>query len=186
MKSYDLVGDDEQVVRALFAPFARVEPVPLRREARPLWKRRSKLILVLAAVCSTLVLCGLALAGAFGPLHDATLAPAPPSLPPAEDAAACRLIGGDAASAAASLTRQGFKIEWRFQRWGTQVVTPADGDKAGSVTGGYTSTPATVPDDSLVTSIVPDAVMPRRLYVFVEAPNDPNAPTLVPPACPAS
>lgn len=186
MPPYDLARGDEEIVRMLFAPFTRVEPVLLRRDSPPQWKKRRALIVALAAACTMLVLGGLALAGAFGPLHGATLAPAPPSLSPATDGVACRLVGGNAATAAASLTKQGFQIEWRYQRWGTQAVTTADSDKAGVVAGGYTSAPATVPDDSVVTQIVADQDVSTRLFVFVEEPNDPDAPTLVRPQCSGS
>jgi hypothetical protein len=176
---------DDDNIRELLAPFERVQPVRLRRRPRP---RRSRPLILAAAAAGVAVLAfaSLATAGAigFGPLHGASISPNPPTLTSgAASTFACNLIGQTAGQAEAALHQNGYQIEWRFQHWGSQPVQSADKNAPGGVTGGYTSEPQTVPADSVVWDIDADTRSDNALFVFVEAPNDPNAPTLTPPNC---
>jgi len=179
----ELAADDE-LVRELLAPLARVQPVTLRRTTRR-HRRPHRMLLAAAALAAALLVGGLALAGVFGPLHNAVLKPNAPTLPsPVVSGIACRLIGQSAGTAQTVLTQHGYQIGWRFQHWGTQATGTDNNPTAPqAVTGGYTSTPATVPPDSIVWDITPDDRTPNMLFVFVQAPNDPNAPTISPPSC---
>jgi hypothetical protein len=177
---------DDDIVRELLAPFERVQPVSLSR--RPRRPRRSRPLMLAAAIAgvAVLVFASLATAGAigFGPLHGASISPNPPSLAGgATSALACNLIGQTAGQAEAALHQSGYRIEWRFQHWGSQSVQSADKNAPSGVTGGYSSEPQTVPADSIVWDIGADTRSANTFFVFVEAPNDPNAPTLTPPNC---
>lgn len=175
---------DDDVVRHLLAPLERVRPVTLSdRNAH----RRSPRALIVGIAVGTAVLLigGLALASAFGPLHNAVLKANPPALSSARDSAtSCQLIGQTAGKAEQILDQHGYRIEWRFQHWGTQVAATGDSTTPSAVTGGYTDAPATVPPDSVVWDISADPQSANAIYVFVQAPNDPNAPTIVAPTCP--
>jgi hypothetical protein len=176
---------DDDIVRELLTPFERVQPVRLRHHPRP---RRSRPLLVAAAAAGVagLVFASLATAGAigFGPLHGASISPNPPTLTTgAMSPLACNLIGQTAGPAETALHQNGYRIEWRFQRWGSQPVPSADKNAPGGVAGGYSSEPQTVPADSVVWDIGADTRSANTFFVFVEAPNDPNAPTLTPPNC---
>lgn len=178
---FELDHEDE-VVRDLLAPFARVEPVRLRR--RPARRARPWIVAAAAGVVAILVLASLATAGAFGPLHGASISPTPPTLTtPASSDLVCSLIGQTASRAETLLHQSDYQIEWRYQHWGTQIARTGSGTSPGAVTGGYTTEPATVPADSIVWDIGTDSRTPKALFVFVQAPNDPNAPTVTPPAC---
>jgi hypothetical protein len=188
---------EEELVRALLAPLARAEPVLLgsTRPARR-WRRRA---LLGAGVAASLAVVGggMAAAGVFGPLHGVTLQPGAPDVP-LSGTTACQLIGQTAAQADKTLTENGYRVEWRFMRWGDEslpavpvsttgpgttddeTVTPAP---AGAVVGGFSSAPTTVPGDSVVWQMFTDGHASRTVLVFVEAPNDPNAPTISPPDC---
>lgn len=176
---------DDDIVRELLAPFERVQPVSLRRRPR---SRRSRPLLLAAATAGIAVLAfaSLATAGAIGigPLHDASISSNPPSLGPgATSTLACNLIGQTAGQAQTTLDQNGYQIEWRFQHWGSQPVQNADENAPGAVNGGYSSAPHTVPADSVVWDIGTDSRSANTVFVFVEAPNDPNAPTLTSPNC---
>ncbi len=175
---------DDDLVRALLAPLERVRPVTLPRAPRRTRPLRRPLLIAVAIGAAMLLVGGLALAGAFGPLHNATLKPNAPTLPlPNSSTLACQLIGQPAEKAAALLTQDGYQIEWRFQHWGGQSVSPGNSTTPGAVSGGYTSAPESVPADSVIWDITPDERAPNKLFVFVQAPNDPNAPTITPPTC---
>jgi hypothetical protein len=162
-------------------PLHPPEPARARRVRRPV-------LGVVAAVAGVAILAfaGLATAGAigFGPLHGASISPNPPTLTTAASSdLACRLIGQSAGKAETLLSQSGYQIEWRFQHWGTQTAQSGDGSTPGAVTGGYASEPSTVPADSVVWDIGVDSRSPKMLLVFVQAPDDPNAPTITPPNC---
>ncbi len=176
---------DDDIVREILAPFERVQPVSLSRRPRP---RRSRPLILAAATAGVAVLAfaSLATAGAigFGPLHGASISPNPPTLTTgATNTLACNLIGQTAGQAETALHQHGYRIEWRFQHWGSQPVHSADKNAPSGVTGGYSSEPQTVPADSVVWDIGADTRSANTFFVFVEAPNDPNAPTLTPPNC---
>jgi hypothetical protein len=177
---------DDDIVRELLAPFERVQPVRLSR--RPRRPRRSRPLMLAAAIAgvAVLVFASLATAGAigFGPLHGASISPNPPTLAGgATSTLACNLIGQTAGQAETALHQNGYQIEWRFQHWGSQPVHSADEKAPSGVTGGYSSEPQTVPADSIVWDIGADTRSANTFFVFVEAPNDPNAPTLTRPSC---
>lgn len=176
---------DDDIVRELLAPFDRVQPVGLSRSPRP---RRSRPLIIAAVTAgvAVLVFAGLATAGAigFGPLHGTSISPSPPTLATgATSTLACNLIGQSAGQAETVLHQNGYQIEWRFQHWGSQPVQSRDKNAPSGVTGGYSSEPQTVPADSVVWDIGADTRSANTFFVFVEAPNDPNAPTLTPPNC---
>jgi hypothetical protein len=162
------VDHNDQVVRDVLAPFARVQPVSLQR-CRPTRRLRPRLLVAAAGSLAILAFASLAAAGAFGPLHGALISSDPPAF-------ACNLIGQSAGQAETSLHQRGYEIEWRFQHWGT-LVKDAKG-KTPSAMAGYTEAPATVPADSTVWDITVDDRGPHALFVFVEAPNDRSAPTV--------
>jgi hypothetical protein len=175
---------DDELVRTLLSPLARVEPVLLRTTPRR--RRRRLALLVLASVAAAILVVGaLAATGVFGPLHRASLEPATPELS-LNGTPACTLIGATAATAETTLAENGYQIEWRFQHWGTQTISPGSSITPGAVGGGYTSAPKTVPADSIVWDITPDPRTAKTVFVFVQAANDPNAPTVVTPTCPAA
>lgn len=176
---------DDDIVRELLAPFERVQPVSLSRRPR---SRRSRPLVLAAAAAGVAVLAfaGLATAGAIGigPLRSASISPNAPTLADgATSTLACNLIGQTAGQAETVLHQNGYQIEWRFQHWGSQSAQNADKNAPSAITGGYASEPQTVPADSVVWDIGADTRSANTLFVFVEAPNDPNAPTLTPPNC---
>lgn len=140
---------------------------------------------------------GLAIADAFGPLHGATVYVSGGTIGGPNGLSTCSLIGQPADRVAATLTNDGIAIEWRFTHWGTTTVatagepaatTPqeklAETARAGAlqvqgaeaVTGGSSDAVASAPAGSLVWDAVPDG--PTKAFVFVESPNDPNAPKI--------
>jgi hypothetical protein len=172
---------DDEIVRNLLRPLARVEPVALiRKDAGR--RLRPRMLIAAAVGTAILLFAGLAVAGAvgplrhFGPLHHASISPNPPTF-------ACGFIGETAGQAAPRLHERGYQIKWLYQHWATQVVQSPHGDTPGAVTGGYTAAPATVPADSVVWNIDVDTNAAMTLDVFVEAPNDPNAPAVIHPKC---
>lgn len=176
---------DDDIVRELLAPFERVQPVSLSRGPRP---RRSRALIFAAATAgvAVLVFASLATAGAigFGPLHGASISPNPSTLTTgATSTLACHLIGQTAGQAETVLHQNGYQIEWRFQHWGSKPAQNAEKNAPSGVSGGYSSDSQTVPADSLVWDIGVDTRSANTFFVFVEAPNDPNAPTLTPPNC---
>jgi hypothetical protein len=185
MNSVIELDRDDGIVRELLAPFERVRPVSLPRGPRP---RRSRPLILAAAAAGVAVLAfaSLAAAGAIGigPLHSASISPNPPALRNgAMSTLACTLIGQTAGQAEAALHQHGYQIEWRFQHWGSQPTQSTDPSAPAGVSGGYSSSEQTVPADSVVWDIGADTSSATTLFVFVEAPNDPNAPTLAPPNC---
>lgn len=134
----------------------------------------------------------------FGPLHQATLDVSPTTLVGTSgQISTCELIGKRADQVEATLAASGIGIEWRFQHWGTVVETTGDSSPAAAaqagaqtvadaeaVSGGSSDAVSSVPDDSIVWDAVPDDQSPNMAFVFVEAPNDPNAPTVSPTGCP--
>lgn len=185
--------------------------VPLRTELDPAWddvlargteSRRTRRRLgasrwglagsVAAAV--GLGVGGLAIADVIGhgPLHGAKLQVSAVTLP--GGVSTCDLIGKPAGQVGARLTSVGIGIEWRFTHWGTTTVTAGTSPAAAAqgyaqtvasaeaVTGGSSDAVSSVPDDSVVWDVVPDGQ--TKAFVFVEAPNDPNAPTVSTDNCP--
>ena len=158
---------------------------------------------LLIAVVAVVALGGAGVAiaagvGAFArPLHQATVDVNASTLGGPGGVSACDLIGKPAGQVAATLTSNGIGIEWRYTHWGTAVAstssTPGattpkqqaeanaqgaaqDVHAAEAVTGGSSDAVSSVPDDSVVWDMVPDGQ--TKAFVFVEAPNDPNAPTV--------
>jgi hypothetical protein len=115
---------------------------------------------------------GLAIAGAFGPLHGAKLVVNPSTV---GGISTCDLIGKRADQVAAKLTSAGVGIEWRFMHWGTTFAPTGNGSPT-AVAGGTSDAVSSVPNDSVVWDVVPDGQ--TKAFVFVQAPNDPNAPTV--------
>jgi hypothetical protein len=137
---------------------------------------RSRWALVAALVAAAgLSVGGLALADAFGPLHGARLVINPSTLGGKNGISTCDLIGKTADQVAAKLTSSGIGIEWRFMHWGTTVVPTGKGSPTG-ITGGRTDVVSSVPNDSVVWDVSPDGQ--TKAFVFVQAPNDPNAPII--------
>ena len=144
---------------------------------------------------------GLALAGSFGfgALHGGTVHVDATTIGGPDGISTCDLVGKSAGQVAAKLTSSGIGIEWRFTHWATTMAstsgdsattTPAqqaqanaqDVHAAQAVTGGSSDAVSSVPDDSIVWSLVPDGQ--TKAFVFVQAPNDPNAPTVSTDNCP--
>ena len=149
-----------------------------------------------------LSLGGFALADEFGPLHRATIDVNAATLGGPNGISSCNLIGKPAGQVAATLTSNGIGIEWRYTHWGTAVVSTSAAPgatisqqqaeaaaqgwaqtvaAAEAVTGGSSAAVSSVPDDSVVWSLVPDGQ--SKAFVFVQAPNDPNAPTVATDNC---
>ena len=87
----------------------------------------------------------------------------------------CGLIGKRADQVAAKLTSSGIGIEWRFMHWGTTIASTGKGSPT-AITDGRADVVSSVPGDSVVWDITPDGQ--TKAFVFVQAPNDPNAPTI--------
>jgi hypothetical protein len=151
----------------------RITRTPLRPR-RSILASRWALVAALVAAAG-LSVGGLALAGAFGPLHGARLVINPSTLGGKNGISTCDLIGKPAGQVAAKLASSGIGIEWRFMHWGTTVVPTGKGSPTG-VTGGRTDVVSSVPNDSVVWDVSPDGQ--TKAFVFVQAPNDPNAPTI--------
>jgi len=154
---------------------------PRRRNVGRRWALAGALAGALAAAAG-LSVGGLAIAGAIersAPLHGATIGVSGTVL--ANGMSTCDLIGQSAARVAAKLTSGGIGVEWRFTHWGTTVVTTAGSPGLIGVTGGSSDAVSSVPGDSVVWDIVPDGR--RQALVSVEAPNDPNAPTVATENC---
>ena len=149
-----------------------------------------------------LSLGGFALADVFGPLHRGTIYVDASTLGGPSGISACDLIGKPAGQVAATLTSNGIGIEWRYTHWGTAVASTSgapgattpqqqaeanaqgaaqDVHAAEAVTGGSSDAVSSVPDNSVVWDIVPDGQ--TKAFVFVQAPNDPNAPTVATDNC---
>ena len=149
-----------------------VAPLPPRRRIHA-----SRWALVAALVAAAgLSVGGLALAGAFGPLHGARLVINPSTLGGKNGISTCDLIGKPADQVAAKLTSSGIGIEWRFMHWGTTTIASTGNGSPSGVTGGTSDVVSSVPNDSVVWDVVPDGQ--TKAFVFVQAPNDPNAPTI--------
>lgn len=161
------------------------EPPRLRRRLRV--SRRAFAGAIVAAV--GLSVGGFALAGAVehGPLHASRIDVDATTLP--GGVSTCDLIGEPAGQVSARLASSGIGIEWRFTHWGatvasTSLTSPAAAARAyaqvaaqaEAVTGGSSDAVSSVPDDSVVWDVVPDGQ--TAAFVFVEAPGDPNAPTV--------
>lgn len=143
---------------------------------------RKRVVWAVAAALALLCAGGaLAYAIVAGPLHDSKL------VPDATGPGACQLIGGTAADATTYFGARGITISWRLTRWpstNSATSTAAAPNQAQTVPGGFTSAPASVPPDSIVWNTVPLEGDASRVIVFVESPNDPDAPQLrLPDAC---
>ena len=177
---------------------ALAREVPLRTELHPAWEdvlaraeqresfvaaprphRRlltSRWALVGALIAAAgLSVGGLAIADAFGPLHGAKLVVNPSTVGGTSGISTCGLIGKRADQVAAKLTSSGIGIEWRFMHWGTTIASTGKGSPT-AITDGRADVVSSVPGDSVVWDITPDGQ--TKAFVFVQAPNDPNAPTI--------
>lgn len=110
------------------------------RPRRRILTSRWALVAALVAAAG-LSIGGLALAGAFGPLHGARLVINPSTLGGTNGISTCDLIGKPADQVAAKLTSRGIGIEWRFMHWGTTVVPTGKGSPTGITGGGPMSSP---------------------------------------------
>lgn len=118
-----------------------------------------------------------------GPLHRATVYENPTTLVgTGGQVSTCELIGKPAGRVEATLASNGIGIEWRFQHWGDVVVTNGGGSP-GAVSGGRSDAVASVPGDSIVWDAIPDDRSPNTAFIFVQSPNDPNAPTISVTGC---
>jgi hypothetical protein len=171
-------------------------------ERRRSWRRLRASRWALAGATAALVglsVGGFALADALehGPLYGAKIDVDATTLP--GGISTCDLIGKPAGQVSARLTSSGIGIEWRFTHWGTTTVSvpistsqsaaakaaaaeAAQVFAAEGVTGGSSDAVSSVPDDSVVWDVVPDGQ--NKAFVFTEAPNDPNAPTVSTDNCP--
>jgi hypothetical protein len=156
-------------------PLHLPEPVRARLSSRPL--------VAVAVAAAALAGGGVAIAagvGAFArPLHQATLVVSPNALTGRDGTAlsTCSLLGARADRVAAVLDSRGITIQWRFMHWGTVTAATGNGPPT-AVSGGRSDAVGSVPADSIVWDVVPDTTTPNSAFVFVEAPNDPAAPTL--------
>ena len=168
-----------------------------RRPPRRILASRRVVVAAIVVCAAGLGVGGLAIADAVeqGPLHAATIGVREATLP--GGISSCDLVGRPAAQVAATLVGQGIAIEWRFTHWGTTAVTTA-GDPtpttpqersaeaaraaalqvsaAEAVTGGSSDAVASAPAGSVVWDVVPDGR--TGAYVFVQSPDDPNAPKI--------
>lgn len=167
---------DDVLARAQQRPAAPAQLQPPRRIRAPRWA-----LVAAVAAAAALSVGGLAIADAFGPLHGARLVVNPNTVGGPNGVATCDLIGKRADQVAAKLAGNGIGIEWRFMHWGTTTVASTDGSSASGVTGGTSDAVSSVPNDSVVWDVVPDGQ--TKAFVFVEAPNDPNAPTISSGSC---
>jgi hypothetical protein len=177
---------------------ARVATPPSRigRLRRRVPTSRWALAAALVAV-GGLSLGGFALADALGPSHPWKLDVDASTLGGPSGISTCNLIGKPAGQVAATLASNGIGIEWRYTHWGTAVASTSaapeattpqqqaevaaqgaaqDVHAAEAVTGGSSDAVSSVPDDSVVWDMVPDGQ--TKAFVFVQAPNDPSAPTV--------
>ncbi len=182
---------------------ARAATLPSRitRLRRRVPTSRWALAAALVAVAG-LSLGGFALADEFGPLHRGTIYVDASTLGGPSGISTCNLIGKPAGQVAATLTSNGIGIEWRYTHWGTAVASTSAAPEATTpqqqaevaaqgaaksvaaaeaVTGGSSDAVSSVPEDSVVWSLVPDGQ--TKAFVFVQAPNDPNAPTVATDNC---
>jgi hypothetical protein len=151
-------------------------PTSPRRRPAPYPRRRIRLLAVAVFASAALGAGGLAIAGAFGPLHGAQLLVNPTTLSGTNGpVSTCDLIGKTARQAEAELSGDGIAIEWRFMHWGATTV-PTPPGSPGAITGGRSDVVSSVPDESIVWNV--DPVGENRAVVSVEAPNDPDAPTI--------
>lgn len=157
------------------------------------------------AIAAILTAGGLATARAAGVIslfeapHRATIELTPSRLVgTAGEIWNCSLVGKTADQAATMLAAGGIGIEWRFQDWGSVTGIGGDGSPAGdrqavaanaraaaiAAGGGDSTAVSSAPGDSIVWNALPDNEEPNEAFVFVEAPNDPNAPQMSLAACP--
>lgn len=162
-------------------------------------------VIVAIAIAAILTAGGLATARAAGVIsifeapHRATIELTPSTLVGnAGEISNCRLVGETADQVATMLASSGIGIEWRFQDWGSVTGAAGDGSPAGdqqaveanartgaiAASGGDSTAVSSVPGDSIVWNALPDNQEPNEAFVFVEAPNDPNAPQMSLAACP--
>lgn len=167
--------NDDVITRLTAAnPFPHEEVPQLPRPALH-GVRPARLVVLAIGVAAALSVGGLAIADSFGPLHGAKLLLTPTTFGSNGTLSTCDLIGKTAKHAEAQLSNSGVAIEWRFMHWGT-TTTPTAPGSPGAVTGGQSDTVSTVPNNSVVWDVIPDGQ--TKAFVFVEAPNDPNAPTI--------
>lgn len=164
---------EEAQVRDLLAPLGAIAPAAIDQRRR--WRAGR----VAAATLGLLAaLSGIAVAATqvFGPLHETTLSAGPGPL-------TCGVVGASAADADASLRARGYDVSWRFETYGTKVEPP-NASGVGSVSGGFSATVDSPPPGSIVAQIAPGPG-PNEVIAFAQAKDDPNAPQIVQPDCPA-
>ena len=182
---------EDVLARAAKRPCRTARLRPRRRMPTSRWALAAAALIAVAG----LSVGGLALAGSFGfgALHGGTVQVDATTIGGPNGISTCGLIGEPAGQVAATLASSGIGIEWRFTHWGTvaaSTTTPQqqagaiahDVAAAEAVTGGSSDAVSSVPDDSVVWSLVPDGQ--TKAFVFVQAPNDPNAPTVSTDNCP--
>jgi hypothetical protein len=172
------------------------------------WRPRRRILASRWALVGALIAAaglsigGLAIADSFGPLRGAKIDVNPTTVGGPGGISSCGLIGKPADQDASPLAGKGIGIEWRFTHWGTAIAaavndpvptTPREQAEASAQgaaqsvgqaqaeTGGSSDAVSSVPDDSIVWDVVPDGQ--TKAFVFVEAPNDPNAPTVSTGSC---
>jgi hypothetical protein len=174
---------------------------PTPRPRHRLLTSRWALVAALIAAAA-LSVGGLALAGSFGfgALHRGTVYVDAVTIGGKNGISTCDLIDKPAGQVAAALVNSGIVIQWRFTHWGTAtattVSTPSTAQEnreaaaqaaaqavasAEAITGGTSDSVSSVPDDSLVWDVIPDGQ--TKAFVFVQARNDPNAPTVATDNC---
>lgn len=163
--------DDERTLQTLLAPLERVEPAAWRTP------RRTRRLVAIALVTTAVAGAAIAFAAQRGVLQDAKLVVDAPSA-----RKECELLGGRASDAQTFFEHRGLTVSWRYTTWGTQVVQTGPGGLR-AVSGGGTRMRDTVPPDSVVYDVAHERAEQGTVIVFVQSPNDPNAPKLVVPRC---
>jgi hypothetical protein len=181
-------NQEESQIEKLLAPLRQIEPVSRAQASAPGMARgRTMVLLALIVIAATA-----GVAAAVDPLdlfNQPTVAPRiagdgeerEAGIPRSE----CQLLGRTADVAHAFLTARGLMVSWRVTQFGSQVAPPSSPRGAGTLEGGYTTAPSSVPPESVVWDIVHDPQLPESVViVFVHAPDDANAPRIaVPDAC---
>lgn len=162
---------EEARVEQFLSPLGAISPAT-RRPRPPVRVRR----LAAIALAAVVIFGGGAIAATrvFGPLHNATITPIPTRL------SCSGLIASSGDRAASYLAAHGYRVSWRFQTFGSKVLSPAHGSQPGAVAG-YSKTVATPPAGSIVSDVL--RIGPHSVVVLTQGRDDPNAPRIVPPSC---
>lgn len=156
--------DLERRIDHLLAPLDEIPPAD-RSRGRAVDRRHR---MIGAAVALTLII--VAVGATWASIQATKSATSTPLTPP--NPLACRsLISGSAIHAETILTRDGYQIRWRLQRY-----QPPTGDTA------IVSAPPSVPGSAIVQNVTSDG--PHAVIVFVHLASDPYAPKTTPTRCP--